>query len=180
MQMQLLNIDLLRKDLLDYEDIVNKCKALITENLATNGGTLKVPDIFERDYKWTNLIVAIVNGQIVGFSLIRLSNNMHDLKDSSYYYYISDIVVKKEFRNQGIGKNLMETVIENRSDAPLVASALSDNIASIKLLSKFMKCYGTSRTGKYLRLVDNKSFYQLYGNESKDLLSDYLSTEMQL
>lgn len=81
---------------------------------------------------------------------------MHNLRDTGFYYYLSDIVDKKVFRNQGIGKALMTEAIACIDDAPLVASALNDNFESIGLLSKFMTCYGMSETGMYARFVDNK------------------------
>ena len=171
--MQIHNIDLIGNNLSNYQDIVKKCKEIINENLQTNGGTLKVSDIFERDFNWANLIIAVINNEIIGFALIRQSNNTHNLKESDFYYYLSDIVVKKDFRNLGIGKELMKKVIESRSDAPLVASVLKDNQASIGLLSKFMKCYGVSMTGRYLRFVDNKYYNQLYGNTENESLEPY-------
>ena len=168
--MQIHNIDLIKKNIHDFSNIVNKCKEIINENLQINGGTLKISNIFEKDYVWTNLIIAVVGEQIVGFALVRSSDNMHDLKSSNNYYYLSDIVVKKEFRNQGIGKQLMSEAIACTGDVPLVASALNDNLESIKLLSKFMTCYGSSKSGKYQRFVDNKHYDILYGNTEDESL----------
>lgn len=168
--MKIYNIDLIGKTILDFASIVNKCKEIINENLQINGGNLKISDIFERDYNWTNLIIAVVDNQIVGFALIRESNNMHDLQDVNFYYYLSDIVVKKDFRNRGIGKALMEEAIACTDSAPLVASALNDNLESIGLLSKFMTSYGFSKTGMYVRFVDNKYYSKLYGNMKNDTL----------
>ena len=124
---------------------------------------MKISNIFERDYNWSNLIIAIVDNQIIGFALVRASENMHDLKDSNFYYYLSDIIVKSDFRNRGIGTRLLEEAHASIGSNPLVASALKDNLASIGLLSKFMKCYGYSKMGKYARFVDNEHYDKLYG-----------------
>lgn len=167
--MQIYNIDLLGKKILDFASIVNTCKEIINENLQINGGTLKISNIFERDYNWTNLIIATIDNQIVGFALIRKSDNMHNLRDVDFYYYLSDIVVKKDFRNQGIGKALMTEAIACRDDAPLVASVLNDNLESIGLLSKYMICYGFSKTGKYARFIDNRYYAKLYGDRDSEL-----------
>ncbi|MBQ8192819.1 MAG: GNAT family N-acetyltransferase [Bacilli bacterium] len=167
--MQIYNIDLLGKNILDFASIVDTCKEIINENLQINGGTLKISDIFERDYNWTNLIIATIDNQIVGFALIRTSNNMHNLTDVDFYYYLSDIVVKKNLKKQGIGKALMTEAVACRDDAPLVASILNNNLAAMGLLSKFMTCYGFSKKGKYARFIDNRHYAKLYGDIDSEL-----------
>ncbi len=92
-----------------------------------------------------------------------MSENMHELKGSDSYYYISDIAVRKKYARKGIGTVLLATAIKNRGDLPIVASALKTNRSSIRLLSKFMSCYGISKKLKYLRFVDNASYNKLYG-----------------
>lgn len=168
--MQIINVDLIDESLVQHDDLVKACKEIINENLRTNGGTLKIADIFERDFKWTNLVVVIVNNQVVGFALVRESENKHNLKEASSYYYLSDIVVKKEFRNQGIGELILKTVISSIGDDPLVASVLKDNLPSIRFLLKCMKCYSVSDSGKYYRFVDAKTYDKLYGEEINDVL----------
>ena len=68
----------------------------------------------------------------------------------------------------------MEEAIANIGNVPLVSSALYNNLESISLLSKFMTSYGFSKTGKYVRFVDNKHYEKLYGNiqnESPEIMS---------
>lgn len=168
--MQIFNIDLVTSNLMQNKEAVDACKKIIDENLEVNGGTLKVADIFERDFKWSNLIIAVVDNQIVGFSLVRSSENTHNLKNVDAYYYLSDIIVKKDFRSQGIGSALLETALSGIGDMPLVASVLRGNIPSILLLSKYMKCYSASNSGKYLRFVDSKTYHRIYGDAENDLL----------
>ena len=161
--MEVININLFEKGLRPYRRIVKECKKIIVENLYENGGTLRQRDIFEREFQWTNLIIARNGNEIVGFLLIRFSSNTHNLKNSECYYYISDIVVKNKYKRQGIGTMMLRKALECRGDLPLVASVLDDNEGSKNLLSKFMRCYGNSGSGRYLRFVDSESYHKIYG-----------------
>ena len=125
--MEVNSINLIDTSLDAYQSIINQCKEIINENLQVNGGTLKVSDIFERDYKWTNLIIATRDDKVVGFALIRLSDNKHNLKNSNGYYYLSDVVVKRKYQNLGIGTAIMSEAISCTKKLPLVASVLKDN-----------------------------------------------------
>lgn len=165
--MEINNLDLTTSNLSSYADIVGQCQEIINENLQVNGGLLKKANIFEEKFNWSNLIVAKFEDKVVGFALVRTSSNTHNLKDTSNYYYLSDIVVKNDCKRKGIGSLLLEEAIESTGDYPLVASVLKENMPSIKLLSKYMECYGCSATGKYLRFVDNKSYSQLYGHKNQ-------------
>ena len=62
--MKIENIDLTETTLLMYQHIVDQCKKIINENLQINGGTLKISDIFEKNYNWTNLIVSTLDNEI--------------------------------------------------------------------------------------------------------------------
>jgi len=162
--MKIYNIDLTTSSLAMFQDKINKCQEIIIENLETNGGILRQSDIFAKDFDWTNLIIADIDGEIVGFALIRLSKNMHNLIETNNYYYLSDIVVKNAYKKMGIGTALIEASISCKKGIPLVASVLMENQASIALLSKFMTSYGVSKSGRYLRFVDNESYSKLYNN----------------
>ena len=154
------NIDLTKTNFSQCEHLVNQCKEIINENLQARGGLLKISNIFERDLNWTNLIVAILEGKVVGFALIRLGNSEHGLRGE--YYYLSDIVVSNKHRHKGVGTALMKSVLSCTKKMPLVASCLIENRISTKLLSKYMTCYGLSNRGKYLRFVDNKTYNKLH------------------
>ena len=95
--------------------------------------------------------------------MLRLSSNQHNLNGVSEYYYLSDIVVKRQYQGIGVGTELMKSAMACIENMPTVASCSKDNLVSKKLLSKFMTCYGVSDSGKYLRFVDNQYYNILYG-----------------
>ena len=172
------NIDLTTTNLSMYPQIVDRCQEIINDNLQSNGGTLKVSNIFQRDYNFTNLIVASFEGKIVGFALVRLSDNQHNLRGKTEYYYLSDIVVDRQYQGHGIGTALMGETLLRCLNMPLVASCLNENQASINMLSKFMTCYGVSDSGKYLRFVDNQHYNILYGKNVTDSLNTVTSQKI--
>ena len=168
--MEIINIDLSNTSINEYLNIVKECESIIYENLCINGGSLTQADIFKYGYNWTNLIIAKTEDKILGFLLIRKSdNNEHDLIDTDCYYYISDIAVRKKYQGKKIGTLLLMNAIKNKKDLPLVASALSSNEKSIGLLSKFMINYSSSRTGRYKRFADKDSYLRLYDNKEIDI-----------
>lgn len=161
---EIVNIDLFNSKLSDYQEIIDRCQKIIDENLTSNGGTLKQGNIFQKDLPFTNLLIACIDNDIIGFALLRTSENTHNLKEANNYFYLSDIVVKNGYKTRGVGTELLEKALECCGEYPLVASVLKENELSIKLLSKFMTHYGKSKTGKYYRFVDNSTYYKIYNN----------------
>lgn len=68
-------------------------------------------------------------------------------------YYISQIAVSKSFQQKGIGSMLFQKMLEVCNDFPIVASVEKNNVASIRLLSKFM--IPVNQKNKYIRYVVN-------------------------
>ena len=59
------------------------------------------------------------NGQQVGFARV--------ITDYATHFYICDVVVKKEFRNKGIGRQLLKTITENEDLKPLLGMLITEN-----------------------------------------------------
>ena len=98
-----------------------------------------------------------------------MSDNKHSVDNTENYLYVSDIVVKNEYKRKGIGTMLMGKVMEIKGELPVVASALKTNDASIKLLTKFMTCYGESPKKMYYRFIDNETYSKVYGDKPSSL-----------
>ena len=83
------------------------------------------------------------------------------------YYYISDIVVARNYQNKGIGTMLLNFILDSIIDLPIVSSVKDNNNHSLKLFKKHMKVYDKTNGG-YYRYLDNKSY---------DLRAGYISNE---
>ena len=59
------------------------------------------------------------NRQQVGFARV--------ITDYATHFYICDVVVKKEFRNKGIGRQLLKTITENEDLKPLLGMLITEN-----------------------------------------------------
>lgn len=151
-------IDCLNNDV-DIKQLFSECQPLVDENLVENGGTLKQANLINGNYNWSHLAIMKVDNVVIGFALIRLSS--YDQHNTGYenYYYISQLVISKKLQHHGFGTILLEKIIDNIKDKPLVASVLNTNDASMGLFSKEMT--GFSSHGSYKRFIDNKSYEKL-------------------
>lgn len=163
--MDLITLDLTKKKINDFSNVINECENILYENLDINGGLLKQKDIFKKDFKWKYLIVAKTEDEIIGFSLIRNGVNQYDIDGE--FYYLSEIVLKNKYKKNGVGSLLLHKSIELCSDKPFVASVLKNNSISIKLLLKYMSIYSISPKGNYYRFVDNNTYNKNMYNEKK-------------
>lgn len=120
---------------------------LIAETLETNFDNFWNYNIFksELENKNSKYLVAKINGQIVGFAGIITVLDEAD---------ISNIVVRKDFRNQKIGSCLLENLINLALSLNLKTINLEvreSNISAIKLYKKF----GFEVCGLRKRYYDN-------------------------
>ena len=125
-------------------------------NLVINGGTLKQPNLIEGDYDWSHLALMKNEGQVIGFALIRNSDHDQHMTGYDKYYYISQLVISKKLQHSGLGTMLLEKILDEIKDRPLVASVVNTNTASMALFSKEMTGY--SSHGSYNRFIDNYSY----------------------
>lgn len=144
-------------DLRKSEDrkIFNKLQPIINDNMVANGGTIRQATLLNKDHDWTHLFVVRDGEKIVGFAILRYSNYDQHYTGFDEYYYISSIVLLKEYQGQGIGTELLKMILEMVTDLPVVASVREDNKISYKLFNKYMKFY--NKKGVYYRFMDEKS-----------------------
>lgn len=134
-----------------FNDICNYLEQNITkENLSINGGTLNYKNL---TYDSDVLFVAYDNDneKLVGY------NSVIKYEDG---YYIYQIAVKKEFQNQGIGKQLALKSIELAESEKelLTAHIMEYNEASKRLFSSlgFKKLSVNNGNGFYVLDTLNK------------------------
>lgn len=101
----------------------------------------------------------------LGFALMRFSE--YDQHNTSFdnYYYLSQIVISKNFQHEGLGTYLLNYILENVNDIPLIASVHKNNTASLRLFGKNMVPY--SQNNNYVRFMD-KNFYKTISDDSQD------------
>ena len=80
------------------------------------------------------------NGQQVGFARV--------ITDYATHFYICDVVVKKEFRDKGIGRQLLKTITENEDLKPLLGMLITENAEKFYEPFSFTKnpiCFMTNK-----------------------------------
>ena len=110
------------------EDIVS-----IEPNFSDNFDKFWSFDVLKHDFKdnHSRYVVAKINNEIVGFAGIKIILDEAD---------IMNIVTKKIFRNQGIGKLLLENLIQLAKSLNLTSITLEvneENAPAIHLYKKF-------------------------------------------
>lgn len=153
------------EDKKQLEELFTDCWQIVEENLEVNGGTLKQSNLIERDYKWSHLVLLKRQNKCLGFALMRFSE--YDQHNTSFdnYYYLSQIVISKNFQHEGLGTYLLNYILENVNDIPLIASVHKNNTASLRLFGKNMVPY--SQNNNYVRFMD-KNFYKTISDDSQD------------
>lgn len=77
----------------------------LLSELTTVGNPQNIPDtVFE------NIYVAVINDQIIGCATILIEDKI--IHDGSRVGHIEDVTVNHSFRNQGIGKLLIDNCVE--------------------------------------------------------------------
>lgn len=137
-----------------------ECQHIIEENLVSNGGSLKQEDLLLQLHDWQYLVLANINDQPVGLSLVRKSHEDKHKTGYDNYYYISLIAVLPSVQKNGIGTELLRETVSLPVSLPIVASCRKDNEISNNFLSKSMKNYADTR--RYHRFIDNKSYDKFY------------------
>ena len=117
----------------DNKDFNKYCKLLretiIEENLAENGGTLKSPKVI---WNCTELLLAIELDTIIGFIATKIKDNK---------IFISQIAVKKSHQQQGIGKKLVNNLMEKYRNQDITCNVRKFNTSSQKMFEslRFIK-----------------------------------------
>lgn len=137
------------------------CQHIVEENLEVNGGTLKQDNLIEQDYKWSHLVLLKKEEDCLGFALIRFSEYDQHRTSFDNYYYISQIAISKKFQKMGLGSVLLNYILENITEYPVVASVNKKNTASLALFQKNMVAFG--ETSNYFRFIEEK-YYSLSQN----------------
>ncbi len=105
----------------------------ISPILVTDFDAFWKPSVLEEELKFENssYLVAILNDEIVGFAGIKNVINQAD---------IMNVVVKKNFRNQGIGSLLLKNLINLAKEcniSTLTLEVMEENYPAIHLYKKF-------------------------------------------
>jgi len=104
-----------------------QCQHIFMQNHTINGGALRGKCLVEKsDYQ----VLAYDKGKIVGFIAMSKFPKNH---------YIRQIVVEKEYQQQGVSKLLLTALINHtRGEAEgIVSNCYKDNIVSIKMHESF-------------------------------------------
>ena len=78
------------------------------------------------------------------------------------YYYISQIAIKRDFQGKGFGAIILNYILDNIEDLPLIASVHKGNTKSINLFNEFFTNYASK--GNYSRFMDNYSYRLIHEN----------------
>jgi len=93
-----------------------------------------------------NLVWVVKNkNQIIGYVLLELFNENHDQLPNSIF--ISELYVLESYRNRGVGKILMEKILENKYPKTYAYFSLSHDPEE-KTLTNFYKSFGFSVVGE--------------------------------
>ena len=109
----------------DFDDICNECEEnIVKPNLRRNNGTLNFDGLV---YGSDILLICKDNDKIVGYNSVVIKRNA---------LYINQIAVIPSYKRQGIGKSMMECVIDiaDKVGLPLCAHVRSYNEASLAMV----------------------------------------------
>ena len=109
----------------DFDDICGECEEnIVKPNLRINNGTLNFNGLL---YGSDILLICKDNDKIVGYNSVVIKKNS---------LYINQIAVLPNYKKQGIGKKMMECVIDisNKVGLPLCAHVRSYNEASLAMV----------------------------------------------
>ena len=82
-------------------------------------------------------ILAIANGKVLGFMSLIPNHNIPGIKESlERNIYLSTVIVKKEYRKNGIAGKLYDTLLSKFSDRRIFTRTWSTNTAHLHLLDK--------------------------------------------
>ena len=127
----------------EFDDVCNECEMNIVEpNLRTNNGTLNFNGLV---YGSDILIVCGDNDKIVGYNSVVIKQNA---------FYINQIGVIPSYKKLGIGKKMMECIIDiaDKVNLPVCAHVRSYNDASLAMV----KSLGFEKIDE---LSSEKNFY---------------------
>ena len=100
-----------------------------------------VVDLYDEIKSKGQIFVSVIERKVVGFVSVEINNKNDKLIEETIpVAYISDIVISPEFRNQGIGTKLLETVeiwAKNKDIRFLKLIVFSDNNNAKKIYSNF-------------------------------------------
>jgi predicted GNAT family N-acyltransferase len=80
------------------------------------------------------IITAVYNGKIIGMARI--------CGDGGYVVIITDVIVKPEFHNNGIGKELMQKIMEHLKNNLKIGQKVFVNLMAAKNKETFYKQFG--------------------------------------
>ena len=143
----------------DFRDL--RLDALISDPTAFGSSyeeeAIMTEDEWKRRIK--NVLFAMINDKLVGM-IVFIFNNKIKTKHVANLY---GVYVKKEYRRQGIGMNLLESALKvielNGNISKIRLSVNPEQRAAVKLYEK----YGFETVGKLLREynIDNKFYDEL-------------------
>jgi ribosomal protein S18 acetylase RimI-like enzyme len=143
----------------DFRDL--RLDALISDPIAFGSSyeeeAIMTEDEWKRRIK--NVLFAMINDKLVGM-IVFIFNNKIKTKHVANLY---GVYVKKEYRRQGIGMNLLESALKvielNGNISKIRLSVNPEQRAAVKLYEK----YGFETVGKLLREynIDNKFYDEL-------------------
>jgi len=126
-----------KKDLEAIREIYNEAVLNSTSTFDIEPRTKKQQVEWFRQHKGIySVIVYEINGEVKGWAALSKWSNRPAYKDTAE----NSVYVKKEFRNQGIGKALLNQLIKNAGQVGLhtiIARIASENEISIKIHKDF-------------------------------------------
>lgn len=119
-------------------------------------------DKWLEEIKNSNRLVYIykINGEFIGEGALVLDTSDPDYTISGKRVYVSRMIVKKEYRNRGIGSKILTFLIEKAKEMGFEEMTIGvdkDNVNALHLYRKFgfteILFYGADEHGEYLKLM---------------------------
>ncbi|MBQ8209770.1 MAG: GNAT family N-acetyltransferase [Clostridia bacterium] len=127
-----------------------------------NMGNQPFTDIWREEIASGNRLVFIykINGEFIGEGALVLDTNDPDYTIRDKRVYVSRMIVKKDYRNQGIGSTILTFLIEKAKEMGFKEMTIGvdkDNINALHLYRKFgfteVLFDGSDEHGEYFKLM---------------------------
>jgi len=130
----------------DFQSIVKLYKQLWEKWDMFDEG--KLQEIFENDIenKRKEYLLANIGNEVVGICSVRFNDDWHYLKTAT----IDELIVNKDFRNRGIGRQLLDKACEVAREKGCYRIELHSNIKRT-VAHEFYEKYGFEKSSYYFK-----------------------------